>query len=134
MKKKETITVFSCKLIVSVRLLSDVMCLWQIKKAAQKRKEEDADFEEKRMILGITADEDDDEHDKENLARRCDVRSRLDPTHREGDDIGARRPEDIVSRWRDKRDVSPYQYRVSVTIGLGYYKAVRCVDSICGRK
>ena len=90
----------------------------QIKKAAQKRKEEDADFEEKRMILGITAEGDEDENDKENLIRRREmIRSRLEKDTLmfglEEEDIRHRRGGDIVSRWRDKRDSSPVQYRVS---------------------
>ncbi|XP_078365828.1 uncharacterized protein LOC144650055 [Oculina patagonica] len=86
----------------------------EIKKAAQKRKEEDADFEEKRMILGITAEGDEDENDKENLMRRREmIRSRLDkdPMFGEEEDIRNRRGGDIVSRWRDKRDSSPVRDR-----------------------
>lgn len=93
----------------------------QIKKAAQKRKEEDADFEEKRMILGITAEGDEDENDKENLMRRREMmRSRLekDPMFCEEEDIRNRRGGDIVSRWRDKRDSSPV--RVCKTVVLNY--------------
>lgn len=84
------------------------------KKAAQKRKEEDADFEEKRMILGITAEEDEDENDKENLTRRREMmRNRLEKDFMfEEDDARYRRGGDIVSRWRDKRPTSPVQYRV----------------------
>ena len=94
-------------------------CYVQIKKAAQKRKEEDADFEEKRMILGITAEGDEDENDKENLMRRREmIRSRLEKEPlmfgQEEEDIRHRRGGDVVSRWRDKRDSSPVHYRVSV--------------------
>lgn len=67
------------------------------------------------MILGITAEGDEDENDKENLMRRREMmRSRLekDPMFCEEDDIRNRRGGDIVSRWRDKRDSSPVQYRV----------------------
>lgn len=86
----------------------------EIKKAAQKRKEEDADFKEKRMILGITAEDDEDENDKENTMRRREMmRSRLEKEaiHCEEDDVRYRRGADIVSRWRDKRETSPLQYR-----------------------
>ena len=87
----------------------------QIKKAAQKRKEEDADFEEKRMVMGITVEDNEDENDKENLTRRREMmRNRLDKDliHDE-DDPRYRRGGDIVSRWRDKRPTSPVQYKVS---------------------
>lgn len=89
-------------------------CLPQIKKAAQKRKEEDADFEEKRMILGITVDDNDDENDKENLARRRELmRSRLEKDLIfDEDESRYRRGGDIVSRWRDKRPTSPVQFKV----------------------
>lgn len=86
----------------------------EIKKAAQKRKEEDADFKEKRMILGITAEDDEDENDKENTMRRREMmRSRLEKeaTHCDEEDVRYRRSADIVSRWRDKREASPLQYR-----------------------
>ena len=93
----------------------NLQCL-QIKKAAQKRKEEDADFEEKRMILGITAEGDEDENDKENMIRRREImRNRLekDSMFHEEEDRN-RREGDIVSRWRDKRDSSPVHYRVCI--------------------
>lgn len=85
----------------------------EIKKAAQKRKEEDADFEEKRMILGITVDDNDDENDKENLARRRELmRSRLEKDLIfDEDESRYRRGGDIVSRWRDKRPTSPVQFK-----------------------
>lgn len=82
----------------------------QIKKAAQKRKEEDVDFEEKRMVLGITAEEDEDENDKDNLTRRREMmRGRLEkePMFSEEEEMRHRRGGDVVSRWRDKRDTSP---------------------------
>ena len=70
------------------------------------------------MILGITAEGDEDENDKENLIRRREmIRSRLEKDTLmfglEEEDIRHRRGGDIVSRWRDKRDSSPVQYRVS---------------------
>lgn len=69
------------------------------------------------MILGITAEGDDDENDKENLMRRREmIRSRLekDPVMLgQGEEEIRHRRGDIVSRWRDKRDASPVQYRVS---------------------
>lgn len=72
------------------------------------------------MILGITAEGDEDENDKENLMRRREmIRSRLEKEPvmfgQEEEDIRHRRGGDIVSRWRDKRDSSPVQYRVSQT-------------------
>lgn len=114
-------------------------CYVQIKKAAQKRKEEDADFEEKRMILGITAEGDEDENDKENLVRRREmIRSRLEKEPvmffgQEEEDIRHRRGGDIVSRWRDKRDSSPVLYRVS-QIPSQYYSDLLCSSvSNCSR-
>lgn len=68
------------------------------------------------MILGITAEGDEDENDKENLTRRRELmRSRLekDTMYGEEDDARYRRGSDIVSRWRDKKELSPLQYRVS---------------------
>lgn len=66
------------------------------------------------MILGITAEEDEDENDKENLTRRREMmRNRLEKDFMfEEDDARYRRGGDIVSRWRDKRPTSPVQYRV----------------------
>lgn len=68
------------------------------------------------MILGITAEEDEDENDKENLTRRREMmRTRLDKDSTiEEDDMRHRRGGDIVSRWRDKRQSSPTQYRVRI--------------------
>ena len=70
------------------------------------------------MILGITAEGDDDENDKENLMRRREmIRSRLekDPLmFGQGEEETRHRRGDIVSRWRDKTDASPVQYRVSI--------------------
>ncbi|XP_068721555.1 zinc finger CCCH domain-containing protein 18-like [Montipora capricornis] len=85
----------------------------EIKKAAQKRKEEDADFEEKRMVLGITAEDNDDENDKENLTRRREMlRNRVEKELIvDEDDARYRRGGDIVSRWRDKRPTSPMHYK-----------------------
>lgn len=85
----------------------------EIKKAAQKRKEEDADFEEKRMVLGITAEDNEDENDKENLTRRREMlRNRVEKELIvDEDDARYRRGGDIVSRWRDKRPTSPMHYK-----------------------
>lgn len=41
--------------------------VYQIKKVVQKCKEEDVDFEEKCMVLGIIVEDNEDENDKENL-------------------------------------------------------------------
>ena len=68
------------------------------------------------MILGITAEGDEDENDKENMIRRREImRNRLekDSMFHEEEDRN-RREGDIVSRWRDKRDSSPVHYRVCI--------------------
>lgn len=68
------------------------------------------------MILGITAEGEEDENDKENMIRRREMmRNRLekDSMYYEEEDRN-RREGDIVSRWRDKRDSSPVQYRVCI--------------------
>ena len=68
------------------------------------------------MILGITVDDNDDENDKENLARRRELmRSRLEKDLIfDEDESRYRRGGDIVSRWRDKRPTSPVQFKVRV--------------------
>ena len=108
--------------------------VYQIKKAAQKRKEEDADFEEKRMVLGITAEDNEDENDKENLTRRREMlRNRVEKELIvDEDDARYRRGGDIVSRWRDKRPTSPMHYKVSQDIdnALTY---VHCSREQCVR-
>ena len=67
------------------------------------------------MSLGITAEEDDDENDKENMTRRREMmRTRMDKELMiEEDDLRHRRGGDIVSQWRDKKQTSPTEYRVS---------------------
>ena len=67
------------------------------------------------MVMGITAEEDEDDNDKESLTRRREmIRSRLEKESMfEDDDVRHHRGGDIVSRWRDKRPTSPVQYKVS---------------------
>ena len=89
-----------------------MLSLLERKKEAQKRKEEEADFQEKRMVLGITADENDDENDKENLIRRREMmratRLEKESVFDEGDMRHCSRGGgDIVTRWRDKKQPSP---------------------------
>lgn len=81
------------------------------------------------MVMGITAEEDEDDNDKENLTRRREmIRSRLEKESMfEEDDGRYRRGGDIVSRWRDKRPTSPVQYKVSqiVVSGLACFSHYR---------
>ena len=64
------------------------------------------------MVLGITADENDDENDKENLIRRREMmratRLEKESVFDEGDmRHRSRGGGDIVTRWRDKKQPSP---------------------------
>ena len=82
-----------------------------------RRKEEDADFEEKRMSLGITAVEGEEEEvNKDNSLKRRDVRSRLKkdkdvPPREVVDDERYRRETGL--RRREARESSPRNRRVS---------------------
>ena len=63
------------------------------------------------MVLGITADENDDENDKENLIRRREMmratRLEKESVFDEGDmRHRSRGGGDIVTRWRDKKQPS----------------------------
>ena len=81
-----------------------------------RRKEEDADFEEKRMVLGIQVVEGEEEDfNKENLLKRRDIRSRLKkekdvpPRDVNDDDRFHREP---GLRRKDARESSPRNRRV----------------------
>lgn len=60
------------------------------------------------MILGIIVEDDEDENDKENIMRWCEMMwSRLEKEviYCEEDDVRYCRGVDIVFWWRDKREI-----------------------------
>ena len=87
----------------------------QIKKAAVRRKQEDADFEQKRMSLGITADIEEEDINKENIYKHRETRLHTKKGKEGGEyeeESHHRRTRDDGSRWREGRDSSPYSHRV----------------------
>lgn len=85
----------------------------QRKKKALEKKGSDAEFEQKRMTLGITVDTKELELNKENLSGRKDVRDLRNKLNRKerslSQDDQVRRGREGDSRLRSVKEQSPYR-------------------------
>lgn len=73
-----------------------------------RRKVEDKEFEQKRMLLSISVDAEEDDGNKENQLKRKDLRERI---RKDTDSTDRGRRAGSGSRWRDSQD--RYSYKVN---------------------
>lgn len=73
-----------------------------------RRKVEDKEFEQKRMLLSISVEAEEEESNKENQLKRKDLRERI---KKDNDSSDRGRRAGSSSRWRDSQD--RYSYKVN---------------------